>query len=168
MAMDPNYLTAGSIIVALIGILYSNRQNRILFRKQHTLNSLLEISYSQEYSRSMDNIRPYLRGEKEIPNSNYDEMKSEQIHKDIKFMLNYYEYLCAASKRGDLDQNLLHDIRGGTILLLYDKLKDYIHGRRTKLGRNSLYVNLEWYHTLFAKKRSLFRRFVSALLLRPI
>jgi len=133
-----NWLTAASVLIAAAGMMFNARLQRSLSKKQHTIGTILSVHFNETYSKSLEEIRVYLE-KPEI-----DIRDDDIIH--IRTILNFYEFLSAALHNGDLDENILVDMRGTTLIRFYERFNKYIKDRRISLERPKLYEHIEWFY----------------------
>ena len=122
---------------ATAGWLYTARRQRTLFRKQHTFNALLRMSFNEQFENRFKKLVPYVR-EGTFPNNN------REIDDDILGMLNHYEFLAAGIRNGDIDELLLYDSEYGFILSLYEASQSYIERIRKARKFQDIYDHLDW------------------------
>lgn len=61
------------------------------------------------------------------------------------------------------------DMRGGTILRLYDTFEGYVSDRRRRLGRPKLYEHIEWFCTRHTdSKPDIWQRLIERAIGRPM
>ncbi|MCH7540273.1 MAG: DUF4760 domain-containing protein [Proteobacteria bacterium] len=151
-AMEPSdYVLIAAVILATIGWIITVIINRSLSRKQHTFNALLEMSFHDKLESCIANLSPHLRSGK-LPSP------IGPIEKDLKLLLNHYEFLAAAIRNGIVNEKLLADSDKPLVVRLVETSKIYIKSERSKSVRktedekNKMYEHIVW----------LFRRWTDA------
>lgn len=132
------FAIVSSAILATIGWLYQQHHMRELQKKQHTLNVLVQMRQSDMFNKHMNNLLNSYPPETNIPPTDLDTLIKESkqaqsyiggtwpVLLSIKYIANYYEFLAAAVKQGDMDKNLLEDTIGGIMSKFYEKVKPII------------------------------------------
>lgn len=122
---------------ATAGWIYSARRARHLSRKQHTVNVILQTSFSKEYREISEHLSPIIK-----------QGKVEQFdgngEKDFRWLANHLEFIAAGIRNGDLDEKLVRDCFRTQIVVLFDRCSCYIYTLRNSRSRQSIYEHLEW------------------------
>lgn len=127
--------------LATLGWLHTGRRQRLLARKQHTINIMLQASFNKEFREALAEIAPYIK-EGKCPDLFEDQ--NESLRKSMKMALNHYEFVAAGIRGGDIDEKLLKDSERGTIVTLSKTCEKFIYGLRSSRHRQSVYEHLEW------------------------
>ena len=125
-------------LLATLGWLYTTRRQWDLSRRQHTFNALLTMGFSKEFLELFEEIAPAIRSNSLSPP--LDDRKATEL----MTILNHYEFLAAGIRNGDIDEKLLRDSEGGTIIGLVEASQDYIKDIRQIRNRNTVYEHLDW------------------------
>jgi hypothetical protein len=126
--------------LATLGWLYTNRRSRSLARTQHTITALLQASFNQKFQDALGAAAPHLKV-RECPVFNDD---NEALRQSFRILLNHYEFLAAAIRKGVFDEQLIRDSERGTILALYSACEHYIGDLRFHRSRMAIYEHVEW------------------------
>ena len=147
---------------ATIGWVYTARRARTLSRKQHTFNALLQMSMTKEFEDKTAKIRPYVR-DNAVPANDHN------LNDDVMWLLNYYEFLAAGIRNGDIDEQLLYDSEYGFILAFYEASTDYREGIRKKRQLQDIYAHLDWLYSQWKSNRpNSLQQFVEFVWGRPL
>ncbi|MEJ8296586.1 DUF4760 domain-containing protein [Delftia tsuruhatensis] len=128
---------------AFVAALWGARIAVINVIRQHTINTLLQSRLSEIFiekgARVNSSLEEYkkdcsTRGAQYVTKSDY--FKND----DLKYILNFYEYIAVGLKNGDLDEDLLYDALRSVVLNLCENFRDYINTRQSHNPR--LYCNL--------------------------
>lgn len=114
-------------------------------RKQHTLTILLQMRQNPEFIKHRENINAKFPPRTKLTASDvavidteihqsyaYDADAPPRISDSIRYVTNYYEFLCAALDEGDLDETLLKKSLEGIMVGYEDKVRlfiDYCQGQ---------------------------------------
>jgi hypothetical protein len=151
MIFDPgNILTAVSIIVATVLGFLAYYQGRRASRSEHTFDVLL-ARFTGDYVATMHR-RAWDWVESNEPSPNGDAR-----HPELAEILNLYEFIALAARRGILDPDMIFEIRSNNMITFYEYFLPYIQGVRQRLKRKTIYEHLEWYVEDYAKPRRLAR-----------
>lgn len=130
--------------------------------KSHTINILLQMRNSSEFMTRQDRVRRYLLGKyKSISNDiikieqqNMPKDKEISLRSDVLYLTNYFEFICAGYRCGDLDEKILIRTLRSVLVDWHDRFKHFIEEERTENGvRNPSYFgNLEKTVEHFRKK----------------
>ena len=87
----------------------------------------------------------------------------------LRFILNYYEFIAAGVRNGDISERLLRDSERGTIVKLFEVSQIYIGSIKTKRDRQAIYEHIEWlYRRWHEAKPGALQRTVEWALQRPL
>ena len=119
---------------------------------QHTLNLILQTRMSPEFQSNVRNMRLVFAGD--IPENAIKEYfdlkgtKKAKLSQDEKdnvfaamYLANFYEFMAAGIRRGDLDEDLAYDCIGGLLISIKDRCKHLISIKRASDPSN--YVEIE-------------------------
>ena len=137
--MDPAIAVLVSAGLATTGWLYTARRARMLSRKQHTVNVMLQASFNKDFQDCISHIRPFIL-ERNLSSSLDDPVLQDAIRR----VLNHYEFIAAGLRNGDFDEQLVLDSQRALILQLWNGSAEYIWALRNSRDRMSLYEHLEW------------------------
>lgn len=119
---------------AFVAALWGARIAVINMIRQHTINTLLQSRLSEIFiekgARVNKSLEKYKKacskhGAQNLNKSDF--FKSD----DLKYLLNFYEYIAVGLKNGDLDEDLLKDALRSVVLNLCEEFRDYINARQT-------------------------------------
>jgi hypothetical protein len=103
--MEPSLAILIGAVFATLGWLYTARRSRVLARKQHTINILLQTSFNKEFGDSFRTVADMLA--KPCPDLTQPDLKEEWYH--YIRMMNYYEFTAVGIRYGDLDERLIRE-----------------------------------------------------------
>jgi hypothetical protein len=138
--MDSSHAVLVSAALATTGWLYTARRARMLSRKQHTVNVMLQASFNKEFQECISMLRLHLLGEG-LPQSLEDQ---PQLQDAVRRVLNHYEFIAAGLRNGDFDEQLILDSQRALILQLWNGSSGYIWTLRNSRNRMSIYEHIEW------------------------
>ncbi len=151
--------------LATAGWIHASRRQRGLSRKQHTFDALLTTSLDHTYQRAYGRVSSAMR-HGPCPD---DLGKQPKLFHDLAMLLNFYEFMAAGLRNGDIDERLLRDSEGGFILALYRWAEAYVFGTRSRRERAAIYEHYEWlYDRWEAKPIGRMARAVEYIRLRPL
>ena len=125
--------------------------------KQHTINTLLQSRLSATYMQHALCINKKFFPPNELT---YDHIEMDffndeanvEIIQSVAYILNYFEFLSAAVRYGDLDETLLRSAVGGMLIRFYERMMLFIKFQRGDDGRVALHPRqLEHYTWLFKR-----------------
>lgn len=146
--MSEPWATILSVVVVMLGWVYTARRNRRLSRKQHTFNALLNTGFNATYLDSLITVKPYTHDSKPCPKPSE---LSEQEYKAVRFILNHFEFISAGIRNGDIDEQLFKDAERGTVVRLFEAFQDLIYGVRQDRKRDAIYEHIEWLYNRWIK-----------------
>ncbi|ONG41582.1 hypothetical protein BKE30_03900 [Alkanindiges hydrocarboniclasticus] len=131
-------------VAAIIGWLFTTRAQGISDIKANTLNILMNSRFSDEYNRNLlsttqiySNIRATQnRNNHSLDYNSYNSL-SFLDKQSANYMLNYFEFIAAGIRCGDLDEELIKRTLKSIILTNYDFYKEVIDEKQ-KTNRTSL------------------------------
>ena len=126
---------------ATVGWWYSARANRKLFRKQHTVNVMLDASMNKEMREALS-LSP--RGHTALKPPDYEAIWDKEKRDAFRLLVNHYEFLAAGIRNHDLDEHLVFDCEFNIIRDVFETYKPFIEQRRTDRGTKAVYEHLEW------------------------
>jgi hypothetical protein len=151
---------------ATLGWLYTARRARVLAKKQHTINVMLQTSLNDRFLEAKTKIAPSLR-QLTCPEDVINR-KDEELRSHFRLILNHYEFIAAGLRNGDLHERLVRDSERSTIVMLFKSCKKYIWACRDDRSRMSMYEHLEWLYIRWEERPpNLVRRVLEAVALRP-
>lgn len=136
-------------ILATVGWIYTARKSRMLMRRQHTFNALLQASFDERFQTSLDNIRDHIRAGC-FPDLNLAD--NETLKRDVVFLLNHYEFLAAGIRLGDISEKLLKDSERGTIISLFKTSEPFILAVKDNRKRMTTFEHIEWLYERWHEK----------------
>lgn len=103
--------------------------------KQHTINTLLQSRLSATYMAHATCINekffpPGALTFDQVPLEYFSDKENFVVVASINYLLNYFEFLSAAARYGDLDETLLRGTMGGILCRFYDRMMLYIKSQR--------------------------------------
>jgi len=137
-------------ILATVGWLYGGRQQRLTSRRQHTYQIILKQQDDERFEAALERLRALLK-ENDIPPAADSKRKTDQDYLD--YLLNYYEFLCAAIWCGDVDEKLIRLCEETRLKNLTSKLCGYISDNRKTHSQRTLWKNLEEMAVRWGKRR---------------
>lgn len=124
----------GAVLVALWGARVGIK-NMV---RQHTINTLLQSRLSSIFIERGAKVADGVANFKADPNAESILQYVEQD--DLKYVLNFYEYVAVGIKYGDLDEQIMCDTLRGIVISLCSEFREYIKSRQEINPR--LYINL--------------------------
>jgi hypothetical protein len=149
---------------ATIGWLVQRQVSEDLSRKQHTLNILLQLRSNEMFARHRINLFQVYPNREVIPESDivkiYDDGEKKDSYKlepdgkqkfplveSIRYIANYYEFLAAAVRHGDIDERLLRTSLEGIIKAAHKKFEaffSHLLKRKNVDHPERYYENFKW------------------------
>lgn len=159
-----HWLTIITMIGGAAGWYITVRLNRAAARAQHTFDALREPNFDPLYQQHLSVVRPYLYAAAgtELP------VPAQEVRDSIVFLLNYYEFLAAALRRGVLSESLFRDDQAGIVRHLYKYAAEMIATARHEQHRPALFQEVEWLHWRWNSPRPWLRRLLEWVLTRPL
>lgn len=165
--LDRGWSIICAAIIAILGLMYTARQERRRLRREHTHRVLDKLNDWQSLDKNLAVLRKHFDSGTSL---NINDPSQASIQTSADWVLDRYEFVAAAVLSGDLDENLIRQVEEGSMcrptLLLYD----YISQARELEGRNTIYENLEFI-TLRWRKRKISKIFswpIDAFVGRPL
>jgi hypothetical protein len=134
------WLTAGSIVLATAGWLYSTHAQRQLTRRAHTFDILLSSDTTSDLSAILDEVDNRAREGPPLAAS-----ADQPIDPALRRSMNFHEFLCAAIRDGTLDGHLVRTTLRTRLLRLYDYTKDFTAALRVERKSPAAMEHLEWF-----------------------
>ncbi|HEY4942192.1 MAG TPA: DUF4760 domain-containing protein [Rhizomicrobium sp.] len=151
------------IIFATCGWLYAARRSRQLSRTQQSFNALLKTSLDPLYHENMGKIRA------SIGAGLFPDLNDKPVMTALMFILNYYEFISAGVRSGDLHEHILMVTERGTIVGLCNVVLPYIAEIQIKRKRPAAFENLTWLHQRWVTdKPGLWQQIVEWTIQRPL
>lgn len=164
--------TPGAVLIgvalATIGWLYAARLQRTLMRKEHSVNALLQASFTKEYQDAINAVRDYIRAGK-FPD--LEDQKHKALREHVIFLMNHYEVLAASIRNGEMSEQLLKDTEKGGMVRMFETAESsgYITSVRDERRRKTILEHFEWlYERWVEKPPPWWQRAVEGLLGRPL
>jgi len=129
--------------------------------KQHTINTLLQSRLSATYMAHAVCINkqffpPNTLTYDHVPIDFFEDKSNEEIIQSVAYILNYFEFLSAAVRYGDLDETLLRSALGGILGRFYERMMLFIKSQRGDDGNVILYPRqLEHYTWLYKRWKTM-------------
>lgn len=153
---------------ATFGWIYTCRRNRLLSKKQHTFNALLKRSFNEKYHTNQTLIVPILVGGG-VTDEVLNAQNGDPVRDALKFILNYYEFIAAGVRNGDICEKLLKDSERGTIVRLYQVSQKFIGRTRDDRQRRSTFEHLEWIYVRWHERPpTILQRIIEFVLAKPL
>lgn len=169
---DPKNVSPVAILIgayfATIGWIFTGYESRNNNKKAHTLNILLQMRNSPEFNKHREIYMDYINPGKSVSYDLISEINDRlklatpslngrpavDLIRSVRYLCNYYEFICAGYLSGDLDEKLIIRTIRGTVVSFYDEVKQFIDDeRRTKDGINYLiFQNIETCSDILRKK----------------
>ncbi|MGH6951089.1 MAG: DUF4760 domain-containing protein [Vitreimonas sp.] len=130
-------LTAASVAVATIALMYGAWLQRQLARRAHTIEILLSHDVNGELAQMLERVDGRIGAAPPPTRESADE--------ELKRVLNFYEFICAAAFLRSLDRQLLVDTQRGRILRLYHYSRGLIAELRQFRKNRRIFDRLEWF-----------------------
>jgi hypothetical protein len=113
---------------ATVGWFYTARRTRRLSTKQHTVNVILQTSFSKEFREISERLSPIIKqGKVEKFDANGE--------KDFRWLANHLEFIAAGVRNGDLDEELVRDCFRTQVVVFFDRCSSYIYTLRNSHRR---------------------------------
>ena len=136
-------------------------------RKQHTVNVLFHTRLSSEFLKRTGIIKQHFPGILPITCDALETVSAKTTPEKspmeaVKFMLNYYEFVAAGIRHGDLDNRLVCDCLCTALCTFFDRCEDVIKNARgedakgrpveekARIFRNLIWLRVKWsrfFHT---------------------
>jgi hypothetical protein len=131
----PNWVVLAGVEAAVWGWVvtsYMTLRNSI---KQHTINTLLQSRISATYMEHANCINkeffpPTTLTYDQVPLEYFFDEKNFPTIKSVAYLLNYFEFLSAAIRHGDLDEKMLRSTLGGILGRFYERMMLFIKHQR--------------------------------------
>jgi hypothetical protein len=130
-------LTAASVFVATVALAYGAGLQRQLSRRAHTIEILLAHDINGELAQVLERVDGRIGAGPRPTRQTADE--------ELKRVLNFYEFICAAAFLNSLDRQLLIDTQRGRILRLYHFSRGLIAELREFRKNKRIFERLEWF-----------------------
>lgn len=170
---------------ATIGWVYTAKQARLLARKQHTLNVILQTNMNEDFIKKRILVSNYIKNELRRNNDSdtskstaknnktgekYDITDIPEVDRaSIRAFLGHYEFLSAGLRNGYFDEKLMKDSERATYVNLFSSFNGYIYDLRGSRKRQALYEHLEWVYDRWEENPPGFvQRTIEWFLSRPI
>lgn len=138
--MDEGIAIIVAAAAAIAGIFLTSRQQRRLYRREHTHKVLDKLYDWSDFNKNWTSAVSFLsRGE---PLSLSD---SPATSRDaIDFILNYYEFVAGSIVSGDLDESLIRRVEEHRMCRIYLRNLTYVDAIREHYGTNTSWEHLEF------------------------
>lgn len=164
-----DYSVLAALLIALVGWYVTARLAHKRSRRQHTFQALLDAGLSVEYNDSLSVITQLKALVPTGKGTNH--MKTAKPADQLKylFILNFYEFVAAGVRNGDIDEQLIRDSEGSTIILTFDVFHAHVYSLRSTRSRQSSYEHLEWIRNRWTdQKPGLAKQLIEWFLNSPI
>ncbi len=130
------------IVSVYIGAIYAHA----VVRRQKSFETIIN-SKSDSRLRSAWRLIHFIHDDpsKDIKKYAYKEHNKEKEADDIRYILNYYEYVFVGVKQKILDENILYDSQNSTVRTLYKQTKPFIEELRERVPQPTAYQVFEEY-----------------------
>jgi hypothetical protein len=119
--VQPTQVAVFAGFSAMLGWMVTVATARRNSRKQHTMAVLTQVRISTEVNNRVRSIYKQFPLGQTITENDLRDASNAQAIADVRYMLNYYEFLAVALKHGDLDRRLLKDCIRGQLCDFYKK-----------------------------------------------
>jgi hypothetical protein len=164
----PTILAGFATLAGGIGWFATVRTNRSAAKSQHTFDVLLATGFDPLYQAHLKNVRPSVLSDgADVPD--IDGVASSDLGDSIIFLLNYYEFLAGALRRGALSEGLLRDDQAYIVKRLFEHSKKQIEEQRHGKQRAALFEHIEWlYGRWNVRKASRFQKIIEWACSKPM
>jgi hypothetical protein len=128
-----------SAVTATLGWLYTGRSQRAIDRRQHTYTLLLRQQDDDKFGHALDRLGE-LVSDSDIPHP-ADPDRSRDIGHLI-YVLNYYEFMCAAVWCGDIDERLLRSWDQSRVVKLSSVMSEFIRQCQEDRNQSTMFEHL--------------------------
>jgi len=140
------WVVLAGVVAAVVGWIISAMVTMRNSIKQHTINTLLQSRLSATYMENARAVNRHYFG----PSGSVYTLTREELSRpadDIKlrelsYLLNYLEFISAATRFGDLDEKLLRMTLRGMLCNLYEVSLEYIKASQTTNATS--FEHLSW------------------------
>lgn len=148
------------------GWLYTARRQRALSRKQHTVNVMLQASFSKDFRDSLEVIGVAWKASDKCPDLELPE--NAELRRSMRFVTNHFEFIAAGIRNGDFDEKLVRDSLRGVMLRVYEFFGERIWHLRKSRRSQTTYEHIEWLYTRWERRPpGLIRQALERLAQRP-
>jgi hypothetical protein len=140
LALLEQGLTAGSILLATAGWIYTAAEQRHLARRTHTFNVLLSCDITGELATLLDEIDNRARAGPALTAADV-----ETVDPKFRRAINFNEFVCAAIRDRTLDEGLIRNTLRTRMLQLYDYSRDFILALRIARKNPAAMEHFEWF-----------------------
>lgn len=144
-----DYLTAASVVVAIVVYVFGYRERLIFERRQNTINLLSEIFRDGPVQEGHAQIVRWIVEKKQIESDRLP----EQEEKLLIPLLEFYDFISDAALNGVIDKELVILHRGGGMRSAHALVKNYIRDRKTTLGRPNVFAPFEQFVDEVARRQ---------------
>lgn len=163
MALDTASAALISATLATTGWVYTSRASRVLSRKQHTINVMLQTIFNDDFHNSYQRLMTLLRA------GAISIVASGSEREAFRLVANYFEFVSAGIRHGDFDEHLAKDCMYGQITSFYSHSDEFIQTVRDDKRHQTLYEHIEWLYKRWKVKRpNVAQRAIEWFLIRPI
>ncbi|MDF2416036.1 DUF4760 domain-containing protein [Acinetobacter beijerinckii] len=134
--LDDKILTFLGIAFAVIGWLYAGRFQFISSIKNHSIQILMNARLSESYTEKFDNITKTVEKLKQTRNNKNSliEFKKLNVQEklDLRYVLNFYEYIAIGIKNNEFDEFLLRQMMKSQLINTHTYFEHYIEYLRNE------------------------------------
>jgi hypothetical protein len=135
--LAPVHAVVFAAFSAMIGWIISVQTTRRNSRKQHTMAVLMQARLSTEFNNRVRSFYAKCPLNRNVTTTDLSDPEFQQVLPDIRYLLNYYEFLAVALRHDDLDEELLRDCVRGQLCAFYEKAKVVIDDSRSSDPRGA-------------------------------
>lgn len=117
-------------LAALAGWMFQGWLSVRNSRKQHTMNVLLQTRLNPQFADHASKIEAVFPPGNPITFEALTKPENAQVRESVRWILNYYEFIAAGLRHGDLDEPLMQDCMLTQFCRFYKKSESYIRDVR--------------------------------------
>ena len=138
--MDTGFAIFVGSILATTGWLYGGRLQRLTARSHNTYQIVTRQQDDQQFVKSLESTRLLIK-DGSLLNLKDNSLKEQR--NDLDYLLNHYEFLSAATWRGDIDEKLMKLCEKSRLTSLFNETKIYIDESRKAAKQPTMWENFE-------------------------
>jgi hypothetical protein len=135
--IEPVHAVVFAALSAMIGWIISVQTARRNSRKQHTMAVLMQVRLSTEFNNRVRSFYSKCPLDRNVIAADLADSEFQKVVPDIRYLLNYYEFLAVALRHEDLDEELLKDCIRGQLCAFYEKAKAVVDEGRASDPRGA-------------------------------
>jgi len=163
--MDTGAAIVTAALLASIGWIFGQRQNRKLTRFEHTFQVLNSYRHDESHWAALAQVIVLAKNEN-IPKP--EESGRQADIEALRKLLIHYEFIAVGIFSGGLDEGLIRECDRSNIVNVHKCSRDFIAELRTTRGRNTIYRNLQDIAERWeAGSPGYFERVIEFILMRP-